>query len=408
MRRHGHDGARAVGDENVVGDPDGDLLAVDGIDGVGAGEDAGLVLGQVGPVEVRLQGRFLAVGLDCGLLLGSGDLLDQRMLGSEDHIRAAEESVGARGVDSDLFAGFSCEIDVGALGLADPVSLHHLDRFRPVDQIEVFQKSFRVSRDLKVPLLHRHLDDREAAHFGFAVHDFLVGQHGLQLGAPVDGLLSLVGQAHFVKLQKDPLRPLVVIGVGGVDLAVPVVGEAQSLDLLPEAVDVLVRALPRVRSRFDGVVLRRQSEGVPAHGVQNVEALHAFEAAVYVGRGVALGVSDVQSGAGRIREHVQNVNGLSSLVAVDGRVGFFLFPHFLPLRLYACRIVIRDLFHFALSYLKRASHSARSSLYVSKSWASMIFLPAVWQSLSLVFKSALLRTDWASAGMESESTPKPR
>ena len=52
VRGHGHDRAGAVAGQHVVGDPDGDLLAVDRVDGVGAGEDAGLFLGQVGALEL--------------------------------------------------------------------------------------------------------------------------------------------------------------------------------------------------------------------------------------------------------------------------------------------------------------------------------------------------------------------
>ena len=40
---HGHDGAGAVAGQHVVGDPDGDALAVDGVDGVGADGHAGLL-----------------------------------------------------------------------------------------------------------------------------------------------------------------------------------------------------------------------------------------------------------------------------------------------------------------------------------------------------------------------------
>ena len=61
---HGHDRAGAVAHQHVVGDPDRDRLAVDRVDGVSAGEDAGLGLGQVGAVEVALARGGLAVGVD--------------------------------------------------------------------------------------------------------------------------------------------------------------------------------------------------------------------------------------------------------------------------------------------------------------------------------------------------------
>src|ERR1700719_3728847 len=44
MSRYAHDRARAVGGEHVVGDPDRDPLLGEGVDGVLAGEDTGLLV----------------------------------------------------------------------------------------------------------------------------------------------------------------------------------------------------------------------------------------------------------------------------------------------------------------------------------------------------------------------------
>ena len=52
-----------------------------------------------------------------------------------------------------------------------------------------------------------------------------------------------VSQTVLVQLQEDPLGPLVVLGVGGVDLAIPVKGEAQRLELAAEMVHVLLRII---------------------------------------------------------------------------------------------------------------------------------------------------------------------
>ena len=54
--RDGHDRAGAVAHQDVVGDPDRQLLAVDRVDGVGAGEHAGLLAGVVLELEVLLAG----------------------------------------------------------------------------------------------------------------------------------------------------------------------------------------------------------------------------------------------------------------------------------------------------------------------------------------------------------------
>jgi hypothetical protein len=64
VARHGHDGAGAVADEHVVGNPDGYLFPVDRVDSVTAGEDAGLLLGQFRAFEVALLGNLRLIRLD--------------------------------------------------------------------------------------------------------------------------------------------------------------------------------------------------------------------------------------------------------------------------------------------------------------------------------------------------------
>src|SRR5690606_16208264 len=92
----------------------------------------------------------------------------------------------------------------------------------------------------------------------------------------------------FEQLGEDPLGPLDVVFVGGADLAVPVVAEAERADLAREVGDVVLGGLGGVGAGFDGVLFGGQAEGVPPHGVQDVDALHALVSAEDVGGGVAL------------------------------------------------------------------------------------------------------------------------
>ena len=107
--------------------------------------------------------------------------------------------------------------------------------------------------------------------------------------------------------QEDPLRPAEVLDVGRRQLAVPVVAEAQHLQLAAERGDVLFGGLARGRVGLDGVLFGRQSKGVEAHRVQHRFAPHALEAADDIGRRVAFGVADVQPVAAGIGEHIQHV-----------------------------------------------------------------------------------------------------
>ena len=67
----GHDGSGAVAHHHVVRDPDGDGFLVDGVDGVGSGEDAAFVFVEVAAFEIGFVGAGVLVGLDCVSLFGA-------------------------------------------------------------------------------------------------------------------------------------------------------------------------------------------------------------------------------------------------------------------------------------------------------------------------------------------------
>ena len=240
------------------------------------------------------------------------------------------------------------------MAAANPVSLQGFDRLAPIEIVEPVEQPVSVFGDPQHPLPHADSRDRMSAPLALAVDDLLVGQHRPQRRAPVDGRELLIGQPLLVLVaadrfspltldlrrdrqlgdgaatpppcaavradrlgvaiepgveqdQKDPLRPAEVVGIGRRELALPVVAEAEHLQLAAERLDVFVGRLSRVRPRFDGVLLGRQTERVPAHRVQNVFAPHAVVAADDVRGGVTLRVPDVQTVPRRVGKHVQYV-----------------------------------------------------------------------------------------------------
>jgi hypothetical protein len=241
VRRDGHDGAGTVAHQHVVGDPDGHARAVDGIDGVGAAEDAGLFLGQIGALEVALGRGGLAVGVDRRPVFRGGEGLDQRVLRGEDHVGAAEERVRAGGEDLQRSGAgrFEGEQNLRAVAAADPGLLHPFRGFRPVDVLEVGQQALRIGGDAQHPLAQVAAFDRKAADLALAVDNLLVGQHGAELRAPPHRALVDIGEAALEQLEEDPLRPAEVLRIRGVDFPLPVVGEAERLDLAPEVRDVV-------------------------------------------------------------------------------------------------------------------------------------------------------------------------
>ena len=202
----------------------------------------------------------------------------------------------------------------------------------------------------------------------------LVGKHGAQGRAPVDRRLRLVSEPVIVAIpgdgvrplggdlggdrqlgdrpallrrgveprveedEEDPLRPADVAGIGRCQHAIPVVTEAEHLQLPREGGDVPLRALPRRRAGADGVLFGGQAEGIEAHRVHHARAAHPLEPRHDVGGRVALRVADVQAVAAGIGKHVEDVPLAAGRQSRRGE-GVVRLPPGLPLRFDAGRLV---------------------------------------------------------------------
>ena len=203
LGRHGHDRPGPVPHEDVVGHVERDGLAGERVDDVAAGE--GATLAQRGGVALghaldvgggRRPGAQLVDGLP---LVGGGQLVHERVLGGHDGIGHAEAGVGPGREDPDRHAGAALdgEVELGALGPADPVALHGLGPLGPLEVVEGLEELVGVLGDAEEPLLQvALLDDVARAVAGAVGQHLLVGQHGLAAGAPVDRGQRPVGQAR--------------------------------------------------------------------------------------------------------------------------------------------------------------------------------------------------------------------
>ena len=133
-----------------------------------------------------------------------------------------------------------------------------------------------------------------APTFALAIHDLLVGEHRAQSRAPIHRDLGQIGQPSLIQFPEDPLSPADIARISRVDLTGPIVIIAQGLELASKHIDVLFGCFPRVRSGLDGILLRRQAEGVPPHGMKDVKATHALVSGINVRRDVAFGVPDMK------------------------------------------------------------------------------------------------------------------
>ena len=257
---------------------------------------------------------------------------------------------------------------MGALGPADPVALgvdHALGPGRR-QVVQVVQQLLGVLGDLEVPLRQLALGDLVAAALAPAVDHLLVGQHGLVERAPVHRAVLAVGQPALAELQEQPLGPVVVLRVGGVEGAGPVEADPELLARLGGDRDVLVGERRRVGVVADRGVLGVQAERVEPHRVQHLVALLPPVAGDHVVQREHLGVAHVQVARG-VGEHRQRVALLPRAAAHDvvvGAEGLQLLPHGLPLRLHRGRVVRRrlgdDLFLTHRSSLRLVGRACRS------------------------------------------------
>ena len=349
---NGHDGAGAVVCNDIIGNPHGDLLAVDGVYHIAARKGTVLLEGALGTLDGRdMLGVLDDLGDGLLVLRALDELVQARVLGSQDKEGDTEERVGTRGEDGDLtlvaLDGLAIlvaqgKVDLGALGATDPVGLHLLDALGPAGELlQVVEQLLRVLGNLVVPLLKVALLGLGAAAPALTLGNLLVGQNGLAGGAPVNRVLLAIDQALFPHLLKDPLTPAVVVGAAGLDHAIQIVGEAHALHRGERLVHVLIRPGGSLRVVLDGGVLGRQAKGVKADGMQHVVAAHAGLTGHGIADGIVARVAHVQV-ARRIREHLEHILLGLTVVGVDGKeVG--VLPGLHPLGLNGLRVVGRDL-----------------------------------------------------------------
>ncbi len=328
------------------------MLAVDRVDGVDPLEpDTGFVLDQLRPLKVGLPGRLGHIVLHLGVVFNAVlPGLDTGVLRGDDHIGGPEQGVRAGGIDPELLALGGFKIHLCAGGTANPVFLLGLDPLDKVHIVQAVNELLGVFRDFQHPLglfLPHH---RGAAPFAYPLDHLLVGQDALAAGTPVYGHGGLIGQAVLVELQENPLGPLVVAGVGGVNDPIPVKGVAQHMELAGEVFNVLFGHNGRVNMVFNGKVLRGKAEGIVAHGEQHVIALHALFPGNGVHGRIGPGMSHMKARTGGIGKlHQGIVFGLVGAVLCGKQL--FLRPELLPLWLNGGKIVFHDTHLYSSRYV---------------------------------------------------------
>ena len=260
--------------------------------------------------------------------------INESMLWSQNSIGRTKKGVRTSRKDGEvLVCVLNLEGYIGTGWLANPVALHILDRLRPVQLLQVIEQTFCIGCDFQHPLAHRLADNWIAPALRCAVwQNFLISDSRSQLFNPVYWHFSFISQALFVKLGENPLGPLVVVWISGIDFPIPVIGEAKSVDLTLKVGDIFRCKVSWVIACIHSVLLSRQTKGIPTHWVKDIVALRALVAAEDIRRCVAFWVSYVQTSSWWIRKHVQCIKVRLVLVGTCLEC-MVLSPVFLPLGL---------------------------------------------------------------------------
>ena len=143
---------------------------------------------------------------------------------------------------------------------AYPVALHVFYAFRPVNLIEVVNKSVCIICNLKKPLLQKLSFDFCATTIGEAIDHLLICKNCLIDWIPINQSLFLISFPFVKHLKKHPLRPFVVAGVAGLKSLAPVIHSTNLIYLRSHVRNILIGPLISHQSSLNGCVFCWQTK----------------------------------------------------------------------------------------------------------------------------------------------------
>ena len=337
VRGDRHDRTGTVVREDIIGRPNRHALAVHRVNRKPPEKNTRLFASRILSFNLGLLLYFLEIRherhSDGGVRLG--DQFARKIgVGCDNHERRPVQRVRSSGEDGNgSFTTVHSEHHLSPARPPNPVALHCEDFRRPsaFESIKVCEETIGVIGDSEIPLRQLLLDDRCATALTRAVgQNLLVRENRLIHGIPVDPRVPAVGQTFFVQLEEQPLVPLVILGVRGVQHPRPVERRRVPLHRGTLLGDVFVGPVARVHAALDCRVFGRKSEGIPPDGVQNLISAKPPVPCEDVSERVDLGVTHVKV-TRRVREHVQDVLVRARIICVGNIEGSFGFPHGRPL-----------------------------------------------------------------------------
>ena len=95
------------------------------------------------------------------------------------------------------------------------------------------------------------------AHFGLPINYFFISQHRFEVWAPPDWFFIHISKTSLKEFEEDPLSPLVVDRIRGINLSIPIDREANTLNLPAKVINIRLSGDGWMRASFDGVLFGR-------------------------------------------------------------------------------------------------------------------------------------------------------
>ena len=161
--------------------------------------------------------------------------------------------------------------------------------------IQPLQQLIRILGDPEEPHILGQLNYIAVADVALSSLGIFIGKNNLAVRAVINQCFRPEYQTMLEQFFKNPLCPVIVILSGCRKLSVPVEGKSDAFQLLCKMPDIFLCDVVRMRIGLDGIIFRRQSEGVKPNRKQHVISLHSPLSGEDFNAGIRLDMSDMHS-----------------------------------------------------------------------------------------------------------------
>src|SRR3989338_3668763 len=203
------------------------------------------------------------------------------------------------------------KVNFRTLGFPYPIFLRDLYFRVPIDFLDILQEPLCIVSNFEKPLFKFALFDGRTAPLAFAcpepcrgARDYLfVRKYSFTRWTPIDRGFFPICEPVVKKLDKNPLSPLVVLGVVGLEAFLPCKPVS---DFRKLAIKIFLRhrcKFRRMLADFQSIILRMNSKSIKPNRLKNIIPLHSFKTAININACKRPPPADMEPFSRGIRKH---------------------------------------------------------------------------------------------------------